>query len=254
MRHALLAIMLVACAKDAHQLSPFPCADDLTCPAGLACVDGQCATAAIDAICTVGSDPTDCSAAGQGAICSAKGSTGLDTGACEQPCSNGQCPTGRACSNSGADSVCLVDCNAGAACPANTYCLARPDGHKVCMPAGLGCRALENVKRCTPSLCTGRWQAVTCPDNTSHCPEDSTCSSNSRTCTCTAGHEAYDCNDQPCNNTCGGSRSYWCAPSIANAGCTTNLDGIEATCDCWTKTIAISCERSGVTCDELCRR
>jgi hypothetical protein len=261
MRGWPLLLVMAACAKSADELSPFPCADDLTCPAGLACVAGQCAHARIDSICTVGSDPTDCSAAAPGAVCSAapmglgSGSStpSLDTGACELPCGAG-CPPDRACSDQNGAGVCLVDCNGSSTvCPQDTYCLARPDGHKVCMPPAIGCRALENATRCTARLCDPRSVDVLCPDSVSTCPADSTCSSNSRACTCDGGREAYDCTDMPCNNACGGSRSYWCAPNLSLASCTSDLDGIQATCQCWRGTIVIDCDRAGVTCDELCR-
>lgn len=260
--HVLLLCVLGACAKDARQLSPFPCADDLTCPAGLACVNGQCAAATIDSICTVGDDPTDCSVAAPGAICSASlaisgagsSSTTLDTGACELPCSSG-CAPDRACSDPDGDGVCLVDCNGSSlACPPNTFCTPRADGHKICAPRGIGCRALENVRRCSTQLCQTRALDVTCPNNVSYCPADSTCSSDSRTCTCETGLEAIDCDDQPCNNMCGGDRTWWCAPNVSVASCTSELDGIAASCQCWSGTIEVACDRQGVTCDELCRQ
>ena len=254
-------LVLAACAKDAHELSPFPCANDLTCPAGLACVNGQCASATLDSICTVGDDPTDCSTAAPGAICSAAqravgsgaASPSLDTGACGTPCSSG-CPADRACSDVDGDGVCLVDCSdSSTVCPANTYCVGRPDGRQVCMPPGIGCRALENARRCTSRLCMDRNLDVTCPNEVSYCPADSTCSSDSRSCTCEMGREAIDCTDQPCNNMCGGSRTWWCAPNVGAASCFSDLDGVQATCQCWRATIAVDCEHAGVTCDELCR-
>lgn len=256
MKVLVLALVLAGCAKDAHDLSPFPCADDLTCPAGLACAGNRCVAAALDAICTTGEDPTDCAMAGPGAVCSRKGSDGLDIGACELPCGGG-CPTGRRCNSSGVDGVCLLDCEASAsACPPNMVCLPAEDGHKVCTPPSIGCRQVSNMRRCTSRFCESRSTAVDCPDGLATCPAQSTCSSNSRDCTCTGDLIAVACdNDTECtdNSPCGGNRHWWCAPEFTASSCAADLTDQMGTCECWKGTIAIDCDRQGVTCDELCR-
>ena len=252
MKLVVLLLVVVGCAKTAHDLSPFPCATDLTCPSGLACVGGQCQAAQIDAICTVGDDPTDCGPAAPGARCSNQSTDVLDIGACELPCSGG-CAAGRVCSATDNNGFCLVDCNSDASiCPANTVCLPRDDGKKVCMPPAIGCRTVSNVKRCTARFCEERSTAVDCPDGIATCPEDSTCSSNSRSCTCEEDHEAIACDDTPCNNACGGQRHWWCAP-ILSASCGGDLTDIQLTCECWKGSIAVDCDQAGRTCEELCR-
>ncbi|HUS28501.1 MAG TPA: hypothetical protein VMZ53_08330 [Kofleriaceae bacterium] len=252
MRALAVLIVVAGCAKTASELSPFPCADDLTCPAGLGCVAGQCQTAVLDAICTAGSDPTDCSVAAAGAVCS-KQSTVLDIGACEVPCGAG-CAAGRACSFSDNHGFCLVDCNGSSTvCPPNTICLPRDDGHKVCTPPSIGCRTVSNARRCTSRFCESRSTEVTCPDGVATCPEGATCSSNSRSCTCDDNRQPIACdNDQPCNSACGGNRHWWCAPQY-DASCFGDLTDFQLTCECWAGSVVVDCDRQGVTCDELCR-
>lgn len=260
------AAALAACFKSASDLQPFPCATDLGCPGGLACVDGQCATARLDATCTTGGDASDCNAAGANVVCSA--SVGLGSasgsnqvgsgspiappvGACEVPCSPG-CPTGHTCSSQLADGVCLVDCTDGTVCPANTACHARADSRKLCVPKGVACQAVTSPVRCK-TLCTTEARGTTCSNGTSTCPADASCDVDHSLCFCNIGRIAFDCtNDTPCTGNCTGG-NFWCAPDVSTFSCKSDLDGVSAICQCWDgRAVNVSCNASGKSCEDVC--
>jgi hypothetical protein len=267
MKRAIAAAVIVAaCFKSASELSPFPCAMDLTCPSGLGCVSGNCVAAAMDATCTSGNDPTSCGAA-IGAQCSA--SVGLGsatgntmtgsgspiqplTGACEVPC-NPSCPAGRNCSSNQPDGVCFVDCTDGTACPSNAQCLLNTQSNrKLCVPAGVHCQGVVSLSRCTSQFCTARVNSTECSDNMHTCPLQSSCDLAANSCFCNLGRLAFQCaNDMPCNGCTGGS--YWCAPDVTTFSCKSDVDGATGQCKCWNgMTVTFSCNTSGKSCEDLC--
>src|SRR5262249_49454782 len=112
MKRILAIAILASCAQTADELTPFPCATDLSCPAGLACVGGVCAAAELDSLCTTGDDPTNCAAAAPGAVCAVRSSDRGKLGAtCATPadCQSGMCSM----RPDGDDFRCTQSCVAG---------------------------------------------------------------------------------------------------------------------------------------------
>jgi hypothetical protein len=255
-RIVILAI-LASCAESADELTPFPCASDQTCPAGLACVGDVCATAELDALCTRGDDPTNCAAADPNAVCAIHPSSHLTAalGACEVPCAPG-CPFGRSCSSQGPDGMCLVDCTDDTGCPPNTVCTPRNfDSRKVCLPPGIDveeCQSVKSPQACN-SLCgTPTIQDQLCPNGMSTCPHGSTCSADSGFCMCGPGTQAVDCSGQPCNGQCS-ANNWWCQPVAAAATCASDLFTLSGACHCFDgRDIGFSC-MSQMTCEDACQ-
>lgn len=256
-----MAVVLVAiaaawsCAKSARDLSPFPCALDLTCPEGLACVNGQCADATIDSICTTGDDPTDCSVAGSNARCSA--SSGV--GECAQPCAaEADCPAGRACTG-GPGATCLVECTNGQACPQFTVCEQRSfDTRKLCVPPK-SCTATQNVTACDQG-CQALTTAVTCPNGTSTCPSGSTCDAMSQFCTCVGALVPVTCpGGTACGNlppgSCGGNAEFdfICAPDPREVNCNSDQRNFRGDCVCrGGRLLPFNCGLTTITCEQAC--
>jgi hypothetical protein len=257
MKRIVVIAFLVSCAESADELSPFPCANDKTCPAGLACVGDVCMDAQLDALCTTGDDPTNCAAAGPNAVCAvrpADRNAAIALGACEVPCAPG-CPSGRACSSQGQGGMCLVDCTDDSACPPNTVCTPRNfDSRKVCVPPGVTveeCQSVQSPQACT-SLCgSSLLNDVVCPNGTSTCPHGSTCSADSGFCMCGPGTQAVDCAGQACNGQCNAS-NWWCEPVAAAASCTSDRFTLSGACHCYDgRNINFAC-MSAMTCEDAC--
>lgn len=62
----MVFLLLTACTPNLEELLPFPCAHDGSCPAGLACIDRECAQPALGSACQAG---TRCESASTGAVC-----------------------------------------------------------------------------------------------------------------------------------------------------------------------------------------
>ncbi len=113
--------LLLACIPSIEDLTPFPCANDGTCPRGLSCTPTVgCVRAAIDSPCVAGQ--TDCAGAANGAVCE----LGLCTVACDE---RRPCAAGRTCSvpASAGEGVCALACTPESACPPGLSC--RPLGY-----------------------------------------------------------------------------------------------------------------------------
>jgi hypothetical protein len=260
-RAAAILLALVACAKSADELSPFPCALDGSCPGGLACVQGTCAAPELDALCTTGDDPTDCSAAAAGAICAVRGSGALGAACtknadclsgmcasdgttlrCSQACnvSSPNCPTGFACLSAGATGACF-----GSSSTVEVGACEIP-----CAP---GC---PNGRACSSTM-PGAVCLVDCTGDGS-CPGGTTCRSRNfdtvKVCA-PPGVEIAECQNvisPVVCNMCG-------QPSIADVLCpdgkstcphgsTCSADSTSCTCDVGTK--ALDC--SGTMCNGQC--
>src|SRR5262249_20117243 len=117
----IVALVLAACIPQLEDMTPFPCANDGTCPSGLSCTQGVgCVRAALDSPCVSG--VTNCSTAGEGATCT----LGICTVACDEkrPCGSGHVCSAPLAAGTG---VCVADCTADSACPQGLSC--RPLGH-----------------------------------------------------------------------------------------------------------------------------
>lgn len=241
---ALACVVAVhACAKTARDLAPFPCANNLTCPEGLACVGGKCTQGQIDAICTTGDDPSDC---GPGARCSA--TTGI--GVCGEPCTSDTCQQGRICSDS-VNGSCLINCNDGAPCPNNMVCKTRAfDNNKICV-APPACTAVMNVRACVAGCEADRF-SVSCANSTFTCPAHSTCDVASTGCTCDAGLAGITCpGGDSCQPNCQGGM-FVCAPNPASVTCDTSFATFQGTCACRGRTIDFACDSKPRSCEEAC--
>lgn len=169
LRHCLaFALSFVAlgaaCLPSLEDLTPFPCAQDTSCPRGLSCTPGVgCVTASLDSPCVVGA--TNCAGAGEAASCA----LGLCTIGCDE---RRTCPAGHVCSAPAAAGagVCVPDCAANQACP-----------------PGLTCRPLgfETAKGC---LGAGGGAALDAP-----CQREEECSNAGSTVTCSVGVCATPC-------------------------------------------------------------
>lgn len=167
---ALVALaQLSACAKDALDLVPFPCADDHACPEGTLCLPSgaadagsSCVAPQAEALCNL---DADCAAVAATALC--------DQGRCRLSCADGTgCTTGEVCSAAKGSGVCLEACPTGA-CNAGLQCSSLIlHGAQVCLAKGQGLG-----KSCTGagSLCGPKGASL-------KCAESLVC-----TATCTAG-------------------------------------------------------------------
>lgn len=128
-----LLTLAVACLPSLDDLTPFPCADDGTCPRGLSCTPTVgCVKATLASPCVAG--VTNCAGAGEGASCA----LGLCTIGCDE---RRTCPAQHVCSAAAAAGagVCVPDCAADQACPPGLTC--RPLGFaeaKGCLGSGGG--------------------------------------------------------------------------------------------------------------------
>jgi len=221
----LSGLLALSCAKPLSQLDPYPCAADLSCPEGLACVAGVCDTPVLDAICTA---ETRCAEAGAGAACSSYG-------ICATSCTNGSgCGPDRVCSTPTGAGTCLASCTNGEACPERLEC--QPlwvDGEKGCMkPAGsvAACAGFATSSQCNFCQDSASW-SVACGGFT--CPRWSTCGSNNM-CNCPSWTTAVDCTGTKCSSThpCS-AYNWWCQPNYAlTSSCTSTPIPAAGTCQC----------------------
>ena len=216
---AAAALALAAgCAKDAASLSPFPCAKDNTCPAGLACLPGAgCVKPAADAICAADGDCTGGAA-----------SLSCSVGRCLEACSAGAgCASGRTCTSAAAAGVCVADCGAGQACPVGLIC-QDAWGKKSCLPDGAGQGAACSAEglSCGPkgaaAVCSSGKCEQACA-NGAGCPATRVCSTTkgAGVCLsdCTAGAAC------PAGTTCGPLLD------VAKKGClAANVAALDAAC------------------------
>ncbi len=201
------AMALAGCASPVEDLTPFPCADDGNCPAGLACIPGVgCTKARLDAACQAS---TRCEDAAGGASCT--------TGICSLSCQDGAgCPEGRVCSAREGAGACLLDC-ATAPCPAGLSCIDLwRDGLRGCAlsqadyPACLSRETLGYQRVCGQGN-----MSVACSTG-GFCPTDSTCIDGF--CWCNPGFAALSCAGAPCNSACTWP-NFWCVPERADLAC-----------------------------------
>jgi hypothetical protein len=159
-----LLTLAAACLPSLEDMTPFPCADDGSCPRGLSCTPTVgCVRATLDSPCVVGA--TNCAGAGEGASCA----LGLCTIGCDE---RRTCPTAHVCSapSAAGAGVCVPDCAANQACP-----------------PGLTCRPLgfETAKGC---LGSGGGASLDAP-----CERQEDCSSAGSNATCSLGLCATPC-------------------------------------------------------------
>lgn len=163
----LLVAGWIACAPRLEDMTPFPCANDGTCPLGLSCTPGVgCVRASLDSPC---GPSTDCS--GAGATCT----LGLCTIGCDEkrPCAPGHVCSAPASAGTG---VCTPDCTAAAPCP-----------------PGLSCRPLYGEAK----GCIGTNEKSTL-DGPCEVTED--CASGASSVTCSFGACTTGCNPtRPCD-------------------------------------------------------
>lgn len=248
---ALLGIVAwlcaVGCQTSYDSLSPFPCAEDGTCPGGLACVPGAgCVTARLDGPCDA---TTNCGAAAPGAACV--------KGVCATPCGNDggeACEKGRICAAESEGGGCLPDCTESQECPPGLTCRLIFDGaRRACAGPGASfpsCKSVD-LSETVCALCGPGDYTTSC--GSGFCALDAVCRDN-KTCSCSPGFTSAGC-----PSTSFGSE--YCAPAeskAASATCNDVLRRSSGTCvcsdgrrlpfDCDTQ---ISCETRCATCDVL---
>jgi hypothetical protein len=188
-----------SCAQPLAELVPFPCAQDGTCPAGLACVPGVgCSFAALDALC---GPETDCGPSG--GVC--------QLGLCAAACAGG-CGAGRVCSAAGGEGVCLVDCTAGEACPEHLACAPLWHGGKRgCVPPSQTFAACASSELEAPPVCGSDGFTVQCPSG-GRCAAHSTCLPNNQ-CECEPGYVPWNCQSGgSCASASCAFPNWWCLP------------------------------------------
>jgi len=209
-RLALLGLLwpllpAAGCLASLDELTPFPCAADGTCPAGLVCrAEVGCTPATVDTPCDA---TTDCRPAGAGASCR--------HGLCVLPCgTDARCPADRICSQVASGGVCLARCDEEGGCPAGLSCQPLPYGTATaCLPPA------TTLPHCLAEESTGPAEECGAPlfdldcGTGTRCARHSNCLADGR-CQCARGYGAYSC---------AGSRScvaeggcafpdWWCLP------------------------------------------
>ncbi len=234
----LLAVLAGACAEPLAKLVPFPCAQDGTCPAGLACVPGVgCSFATLDALCGPG---TDCGPSG--------GSCQL--GLCAPPCERG-CGAERVCSSAQGTGACLLDCSAGQACPENLTCAPLwHEGKKGCLPPAQAPRACAAVEPEAALVCGSASFTVQCPSG-GRCAAHSVCKPNNL-CECEPGYLAWQCQTaQSCSAASCAFPNWWCLPTGISGACATSGGWAPGTWRCADgRALAARC---GTDCEAACR-